>query len=197
MAWKDRNSIYHNIELVREKSNLSGGDLLFLISCSEIIKKDVRKKYNKTLVIHASDLPNGRGWSPHVWQIIEGETPICVSLLEAEDNVDSGDIWHQIKLDIPRHFLFDEINNALFEAELALMDFAVNNMPSVVPREQSTEIKPTYYPKRAPNDSQLDPEKSIKSQFDLIRVCDSERFPAFFELYGKKYAVKLEKIGEK
>lgn len=196
ITWKDKKSENHTIDLVRNKSDLSGGDLLFLISCSEIIKQEEREKYQKTLVIHASDLPRGRGWSPHIWQIIEGENSICVSLLEAEDKVDSGDIWHQIKVDIPKHFLFDEINNALFEAELLLMDFAVNNMQSIVPHKQSAEVEPTYYPKRSPKDSQLDPEQSIKGLFDVMRVCDPERFPAYFELYGKKYAVKLEKIGE-
>lgn len=194
--WKNRNSAHHNIELVRKKSDIPGGDLLFLISCSEIIKREDRNKYNKSLVIHASDLPQGRGWSPHVWQLIEGKSSICVTLLEAEDKVDSGDIWHQVELNIPKHFLFDEINNALFEAELSLMDFAINNIQSIDPHKQSSAITTTYYPKRSSKDSQLDSEKSIKSQFDLIRVCDVERFPAFFELYGHKYAVKLEKIIE-
>ena len=72
---------------------LAGGEILFLVSCNEIIGKDVRDRYMATLVIHASDLPKGRGWSPHIWQIIEGKKEIMVSLLEAEDAVDSGAIW--------------------------------------------------------------------------------------------------------
>jgi len=196
VAWKGRNAANHNIELIRKKSDISGGDLLFLLSCSEIIKKEDREKYNKSLVIHASDLPQGRGWSPHIWQLLDGKSSVCVTLLEAEDKVDSGDIWHQITLNIPKHFLFVEINNALFEAEVSLMDFAVQNMSQIEPYPQSNEVEPTYYPKRSPIDSKLDPKESIQSQFDLIRLCDPERFPAFFELYGEKYTVKLEKIGE-
>jgi methionyl-tRNA formyltransferase len=193
--WIKENFDHHKIELVRKKAEMPGGDLLFLVSCSEIIKKADRQKYKKALVIHASDLPRGRGWSPHVWQIIEGESTLCVTLLEAEDKVDSGDIWHQMNVDIPKHFLFDEINNALFDAELSLMDFALHNFDLVIPQKQSEVIPPTYFAKRVPDDSQIDPELSIKSQFDLIRVCDTERFPAFIEMYGNKYAIKLEKIG--
>lgn len=194
--WINRNCDYHSIELVRKKSEMLGGDLLFLISCTEIIKKEDRQKYKKTLVLHASDLPRGRGWSPHIWQIIEGKTTLSVTMFEAEDNVDSGAIWHQMNVDIPKHFLFDEINNALFEVELSLMDFALQGFDTIVPQKQPAGVKPTYYTKRSPDDSRIDPDQSIRSQFDLIRVCDPERFPAFFEMYGKKYAVKFEVLAD-
>ena len=35
------------------------GDILFLISCLEIIKADLRSRFKHTLVIHESDLPHG------------------------------------------------------------------------------------------------------------------------------------------
>ena len=194
--WINSNCDHHSIELVRKKSEMLGGDLLFLISCSEIIKKEDRQKYKKALVLHASDLPHGRGWSPHVWQIIEGKTTLCVTMLEAEDKVDSGAIWHQMNVDIPKYFLFDEINKTIFEIELSLMDYALQNFDTIVPWKQPTDVKSTYYPKRSPDDSRVDPEQSIRSQFDLIRVCDTERFPAFFEMYGKKYTVKIEVLAD-
>lgn len=28
---------------------------------------------------------------------------------------------------------------------------------------------------------------------DLIRICDPDRFPAYFELHGHKYNIRLEK----
>ena len=71
---------------------LVGGDILFLISCNEPISKDVRALFRATLVIHASDLPLGRGWSPHIWQVLEKKRFIKVTLLEAADLVDSGSI---------------------------------------------------------------------------------------------------------
>ena len=67
------------------------GDILFLVSCSEIVKKDIRMKFRHTLVLHASSLPKGRGWSPHIWEILNGADQIVISLLEAEDKIDSGD----------------------------------------------------------------------------------------------------------
>lgn len=191
--WIGAQELKHQIDLVRSKRELTGGDLLFLISCSELVSKEERDRYDKTLLVHASDLPRGRGWSPHIWQILEGATRICVTLLEAEDKVDSGSIWSQIWVDIPPHALWNEINHAIFEAELELMDFAVTNFGVVRPRAQSAEVAPTYYPRRNEADSALDPAKSIEEQFDLMRVSDPARFPAYFELRGQRYILKLEK----
>ena len=183
----------HQVDLVRSKSELSHGDLLFLISCSEIVSEQDRKPYSKNLVIHASDLPRGRGWSPHIWQIIGGSTVLTLTLLEAANKVDSGDIWKKLQVNVSKDALWDEINHAVFNAELKLMDFAVENFGAIEPQAQSTLVEPTYHSKRSPTDSQVDPKKSIEEQFDLIRVCDPDRFPAYFELHGHKYLIRLEK----
>ena len=192
-SWVAKHQGHHQIDLVRSKSDLSDGDLLFLISCSEIVTGSDRLPYSKTLVIHASDLPCGRGWSPHIWQIIGGATELTLTLLEAADKVDSGAIWKKTKIKIAKDELWDEINHAVFDAELKLMDFAIANFKVIAPVPQPAAIEPTYYPKRTPTDSKIDHEKSIEAQFDIIRVCDPERFPAYFELHGHKYIIRLEK----
>lgn len=194
--WMEKNASSHQIELVRKKKELSGGDVLFLISCSEIISAADRAAYRASLVLHASDLPSGRGWSPHIWQLIEGAEEITLSLLEAEDKVDSGRIWKKLKFKIPQHALWDEINHRLFEAEIALIDLAVGEFDRIQPCEQDSSIIPTYHPRRTPDESQIDPNQGIASQFNKIRVCDPNRFPAFFELHGKKYKLILEKIDD-
>ncbi len=194
--WIKRNQHSFDISLVRSKKELAGGDILFLISCSEIISTNERSLYKASLVLHASSLPQGRGWSPHIWSIIEGASEITLSLLEAEDQVDSGRIWHQIHFPVAAHALWDEINTNLFSAELKLLDYAVQQFSDIQPQEQDSNIEPSYYPRRSPTDSRIDPEKNITSQFDQIRVCDPERFPAYFELYGHHYKLTLEKIND-
>lgn len=194
--WIGRNCNSHEIALVRKKAELAGGDILFLISCAEIVNAEDRAKYRSCLVLHASNLPQGRGWSPHIWQIIEGADEITLTLLEAEDNVDSGRIWKQILFPVPQHALWNELNERLFDAEIELIDFAVQNHDSIDPHPQESEIEPTYYPRRTPEDSRVNPESSIASQFNKIRVCDPQRFPAFFELHGHRYKISLEKIND-
>jgi methionyl-tRNA formyltransferase len=190
--WAEQNNALHEVQLVQRKVELLGGDILFLVSCHEIIGKNIRDSYKATLVIHARDLPQGRGWSPHIWQILEGKNRIPVTLLEAEDQVDSGAIWKQISLSFEGHETYDEINDILFLAELELMDFAVAYFDKVVPRQQD-QREPTFYRKRAPEDSKLDPNRTIAEQFDLIRVADSKRFPAFFDFRGHRYTLSISK----
>lgn len=192
-SWVAKHQL-HQIDLVRSKSELTRGDLLFLISCSEIVSEEDRQPYSKTLVIHASDLPNGRGWSPHIWEIIGGATDLTITLLEAANQVDSGGVWTKLQITVSKGALWDEINHAVFDAELKLMDFAVVNFGVIQPQAQSLLIEPTYYPKRSPGDSKVDVKKSIEDQFNLIRICDPDRFPAYFELHGHKYTIRLEKI---
>ena len=191
-SWAKRRANDFAVELANVKSDLSGGDILFLISCNEIVDVAVRSLYGAALVIHASDLPEGRGWSPHIWQILEGKNHIMVTLLDAEDKIDSGNIWAQRELRLEGHELFDEINSKLFTVELELMDFAVANFGNIVPYEQDVR-KPTYYPKRTPEDSRINPGKTLAEQFDLLRVTDSNRSPAFFDFRGHRYYVQLSK----
>lgn len=195
-AWMNTQQGLHEVELVQRKSELNGGEILFLISCSEIIDAKVRDKYSATFVLHASDLPKGRGWSPHIWEIVNGAEDITLSLLEAEDKVDSGRVWKKLVIPVPKHALWNEINQLLFEAEINLINFAVQNFGTASPILQENTDETSYYPKRTPADSRINVNKSIAEQFDLIRVCDPSRFPAYFEYLGMRYTLKLEKVYE-
>lgn len=190
--WAARRATDHQVELVSETAMLSGGELLLLVSCHEIVGPGLRSRYAATLVVHASDLPEGRGWSPLVWQILAGRQRIAVTLLEAVDAVDGGPIWAQRWLEFEGHELFDEINANLFEAELALLDFAVDQFGLVAPRPQD-ERRATMHRRRTAEDSRLDPEKPLGEQFDLLRVCDPQRYPAFFDYRGHRYLLRIEK----
>lgn len=194
--WARCNVERHHVNLINSAQDCCGGDILFLVSCSEKITKDIRDRYQKTLVLHASDLPVGRGWSPHVWDILDGANHLTLTLLEAEDVIDSGKIWKKEKIDIPKHYDCNEINNALFAAEIRLIDFSINNFESVRPHDQDKSIVTTYRSKRSPENSRIFPERSIIEQFDLLRTCDPDRFPAFFDHLGHRYTLKLEKADE-
>ena len=192
-SWVSKQRAQHSVSLVNKVKELTQpAELLFLISCSELVTKATRSLFKKALVIHASDLPEGRGWSPHIWQVIRGADRFAVTMFEAEDAVDSGAIWAQRWVTLEGHELFDEINAKLFAAELELMDEAVAKFDTIAPRAQDTRA-PTYFPKRTPEDSRLDPNASLASQFEQLRVADPVRFPAFFEYRGKRYYVQLSK----
>lgn len=189
---KSRAKEGHHVALIQDRAQALGGDFLFLVSCSQIVGKETRSRYRATLVLHASDLPRGRGWSPHVWAIVRGASEITVCLLEADDPVDSGAVWLRRRLTLEGHELLAEINSKLFEAELGLMTEAVQRSAAILPEKQAGDAG-EYLVKRTPEHSRLDAEKTLAEQFDLLRVVDSDRYPAFFDFRGHRYLVKIEK----
>lgn len=193
-VWLNNTRHRRTITLVRSRSELTGGDFLFLVSCSELIGVEHRRKYRYTLVLHASDLPKGRGWSPHIWDIIEGGESITLSLIEAEDKVDTGRIWLQRKIPVRKTALWDEVNHLLFTAEIEMMDEALSTYNAIIPHAQDEEKVPTYHPRRTKQNSKIDTLANIKDQFNLIRMCDPQRYPAWFEIEGQKFKLFLEKI---
>lgn len=196
VSWANRHKTNHNVSIYFDIGDVEPADILFLVSCTQIIKQISRANFSHTLVLHASDLPEGRGWSPHIWAILGGAKDITVSLLEADDIVDNGVIWAKKRFSVPDHALYDEINTALFETELELMDEAVrqvsNGLP--VPLLEQTQRPSSWYPKRKPVDSEIDPAFPIAKQFDTIRVADPKRYPAFFSFRGHRYVVTLTKV---
>jgi len=195
-SWALAQAGTHKVEIIQSKDQIKGGDMLFLISCSEIIAASERWQYKFCLVLHASDLPKGRGWSPYIWEIARGAEFITLCLLEVESKIDSGRIWKKISIIVPKDALWNEINHLLFTAEVEMIDYAVQHFAKVQPQTQVNTDQATYFPKRTPTDSKIDVNKSIAEQFNLIRVCDPKRFPAHFDHLGKRYILKLEKLNE-
>jgi len=186
-TWKEKQiAANHDVQFIYDKKDLAGGDVLFLVSCSQLIKDEDRQRYHAVLVLHASDLPKGRGWSPHIWSIVNGKSEITLCLLEASEPVDSGDVWLRKKIIFEGHELLPEINDKLFYAELELMSEAVEAFDKITPEPQAGDPG-LYMVKRTPEDSRIDPSKTIVEQFDLLRVVDSERYPAFMDYLGNRY----------
>ncbi len=63
-------------------------DFCFCLSYGRLVSNQTRAGFRHTLVVHASDLPHGKGWSPLSWQILEGKHSIPLTLFEAAESVD-------------------------------------------------------------------------------------------------------------
>lgn len=196
LRWReDMTAAGHDVTLCSDRSQLVGGDLLFLVSCSQIIREPERNRFRASLVLHASDLPAGRGMSPHIWAILGGASKITVCALEVRDPVDSGDVWLRTAFELEGHELLPEINERLFAAELDLMTRVVGSagMLSAVAQHGEPE-KPLR--RRTSEDSRIDPTRPLADQFDLLRVVDNDRYPAFFDHRGHRYILRIEKAPE-
>lgn len=163
--------------------------LVFILSYHQILSSEFLQQHRHNLVIHASNLPKGKGWSPLFWQVLEGSNEIVFTLFSADTCVDSGDIYLQKTLYLKGMELYEELRDkqAKMCQEMCLEFLA--SYPYIAPKKQ--EGKESFYPKRTPKDSELDITKSLQSQFNLLRIVSNEEFPAFFYKDGKKFILKI------
>lgn len=181
-------------KLCRSHDEVMMDGIAFYLGCVKITPPDLLEKNYKNLVVHESALPEGRGFSPLTWHILDGELIIPITLLEAVEEVDSGNIIYQDELIFEGHELIAELRaaQALKTVELCMRYIAEESPP--VGQEQVGEA--TFFERRRPLDSRLDVDKTIAEQFDLLRVVDNEKYPAFFEYRGEFYRLQIEKFGK-
>lgn len=177
--------------LCRSHDDVTGGGIAFYLGCIKITPPGVLGRNHRNLVVHASDLPRGRGFSPLTWQIIGGIDDIPVCLLEAVDEVDAGNVVYRERIGYQGHELIEEMREMLGRRQIDLcLRFLAEPFPP--PGEPQTgEI--SKFERRRPADSELDPHRTIAEQFNLLRTVDNDRYPAFFGLHGHRYKISITK----
>lgn len=193
---KGLQSKINNSKLFFDHSEINESfDIVFILSYHKIIEKKYIDKNKHNIVIHGSSLPQGKGWAPMFWQILEGKNSIPFTMFEVNEDVDSGDIYMQKVLHLNGYELNDELRKkqAVHTVEMCL-EFIKDYDKYKIPMKQNGDE--TFYNKRTVKDSELDIEKSIKEQFNLLRIVDNKNYPAFFYKDGKKYIVKIEESNE-
>lgn len=183
----------HDVSIVSKHSDVQQGDILILLGCNRIFKNLSLNKHN--LIIHESDLPKGRGMSPFTWQILEGKEEITITLLEATEALDAGVYYDKVSVKLEGTELVEDWRKLQYKATIQLITGFLKRYPNVQGMEQAGS--PTFYRKRTISDSKLDVEMSLRSQFNLLRVVDNERYPAWFEIEGSRYKLSIEKMNDK
>ena len=184
----------HQVSWVHDAAALPAGDICFYLSYGRIVGPELLARYRNNLIVHESDLPKGRGWSPLTWQVLEGADSICVTLFEAADAVDSGLIYLQEKIELRGNELVDDFRRLQAEATFRLCKSFVADYPQPLNKSRPQAGESNYYRRRLPADGQLDPDKTLRGQFNLLRVSDNQRYPAWFEVVGTKYSLYIEKV---
>ena len=190
---RELRALGHSALCLHRFDRVNSYDFVFLLSCQEIIKKEHLRLNRHNLVVHASALPQGKGWSPLTWQILEGKSRIPVTLFEAAEHVDAGCIYLQEEVRFDGTELIDEVRAAVGEATCSLCLAFVRDYPHILQRAREQEGVESFYPRRRPEDSRLDLDQTLRTQINLLRVVDNERYPAFFDWKGKRYRLLIQK----
>lgn len=172
-----------------DASGIKGCEIVFILGYTTILPLDFLKRNKLNLIVHESDLPAGKGFSPVQWQVLSGKTNIPVCLLEAAEKVDSGDIILRTEMQLNGDELWSEIRQKQAQVTIKLIEQFLEAYPRFSRTPQSGNE--TYFEKRSEKDDELNVQKSIAELFNQLRVADNERFPAFFRMHGKKYYLKI------
>lgn len=170
----------------------SGFDVLFILGYTKILSNHFLSLNSLNLLVHESALPKGKGFSPVQWQVIDGINEIPVCLIEAVNPVDSGDIFAMTKIKLNGDELLPEIRRSQAIATKNLIVSFLKKYPAISKYPQAGES--TFYRKRETEDDRLDPDKTIREQFNQLRVADNNLYPSYFEINGAKYVIYINKI---
>ena len=185
---KSKNYVF---KISKNYKKIKKQNVVFILNYTKILPKSFLIQNRLNLVVHASNLPKGKGFAPIQWQIIEGKSEITLSLVEAVEKVDSGDIFLQTKISFDGSELYEEIREKQAKAVIKIINDFLNSYPQYN-RKKQFGIE-SFYPRRKPEDGELDISKSIEANFNLLRVGNNDAWPSFFYYKGKKYILKIFK----
>ena len=177
------------VSLIHDQNQAKAGEISFLLSCSKIVGNEFLEKFDHNIVVHASDLPQGKGFTPMKWQILEGKNEIVLTLFEAVEQVDVGPYYMKETIVFGGTELLDEIQKIMGEKIIDMCErYAAEPEKFYAQRQQGEE---SFYERFSEADDEIDIDRTIREQFNHFRIADNERFPLWFMYQGKKYYIKF------
>lgn len=146
--------------------------------------------------LHASLLPEYRGAAPIQWALINGETETGITTFFLNENIDTGNIILQKRIQIREDDDFGSLYDVLsvMGAELVLKTVTLIDYGNVFVHEQEAEMI-TPAPKITKEICRIDWNKSAAEIYNLVRGL-SPAPGAHFTYKGKIYKVFKTKINE-
>jgi methionyl-tRNA formyltransferase len=175
---------------------IPGNDIAFLLSYEKLVGPEILRRSRNNIVVHASELPKGKGMSPMTWQVLEGCNTIPLTLFEAVEALDAGPVYLRDVVHFKGNELLSEMQMLLGKKIVQMCSAFVGQWPAILERGAPQIGESTFYRRRSAEDSKLDPHKSIAEQFNLLRVVDNEQYPAFIDWMGRRYILRIESVNE-
>ena len=178
-------------KISKNPNNIKNQNIVFPLSYTRILPVSFLQKNELVLIAHPSKLPKDKGFAPLQYQILRNKNKVYISLIKATKEVDAGLIYFQNYFMLNGTELSDEIRNIQGIQFLNIIKKFLIKYPKVKSKKQIG--KGNFNKRRYPKDSQLDINKTIKQQFNHLRINDNELYPSFFYCKGQKYIIKVFK----
>lgn len=173
-----------NVKLINDISP----DVILVIGWSQLLKNPILKIPKIGIIgSHPTELPKFRGRAPIPWSIIKNIKESALTLFWIQEGTDNGPIIEQQK------FLISDDDDAstLYEKITKLgKTMVVKNLEQIkkgkitkILQDESKFIE--SWPKRTPNDGQIDWKKTAKKIHTLIRA-STHPYPGAYTYFKKK-----------
>lgn len=176
------------------KSLKKSNDIIFYLGYDKLVSAKYLSLSQINLVVHESDLPKDKGWSPVTWGVLKGKNQFIATLFKPDERVDSGNFFLKKRFIIHKDCLIDEIRKKQFGVTKLLINEFLRKYPKILQKEIKQKGKSNFLKKRTPKDSKININKSLRSQFDHLRTLDAKRYPGWFILRGKKFKISIDKF---
>jgi methionyl-tRNA formyltransferase len=180
-----------NVELSFSLRKFKFNQHLFVLGYTRII--DIKNvNFKNKFLIHESNLPKGRGHSPLKHQILyQKKKKITLCLIRLEEKIDSGNILMRDNINIKKTDIYDEIKEKQFDKTLEMINKYIKKNGKFYEKKQAGN--PTYFRKLNIKDDEINPNLTLKSQFDKLRITNYRKHPNFFFINKEKIYIKIFK----
>lgn len=178
-------------KISKKPNSIINQDIVFALSYTKILTENFLLKNKLNLVVHSSKLPEDKGFSPVVNQVLKGKNIIDVSLIEIVKKVDTGDIFLRDKFKLNHTDLSKDIREKQATATLKIIKKFLLKYPNIKKRRQLG--RGNFNKRRNALSNKLDIDKSIRSQINILRIADNENYPCFFKYKKKIFKLKIYK----
>jgi methionyl-tRNA formyltransferase len=178
-------------KISKNPNNINKQNIVFPLSYTKVLPESFLKRNELVLIAHSSKLPNDKGFAPLQYQVLRNRNKIYMSLIDAAKKVDTGKIYLQNSFFLNGTELSNEIRNIQGVQILKILKKILLKYPNIKSKKQKGNGN--FNKRRHPKDSELNINKTIKQQFNFLRICDNDIYPAHFFYKKNKYILKIYK----
>ena len=148
----------------------------------------IKKPKHGIYCFHESPLPEGRGHAPIQWSLLNKRNNLTISMFKIDEGVDTGLLCYQYNVPINKMDTYKILEN---KRQIGLQECFKSFL------EEVKDGLGNYQTKRSPKHSELSKKNyNIEDLWDSIRMCDNDKFPAFFKINDKKVILKYEVVDD-
>ena len=181
----------YNFKITKNSKSIKNQDIVFPICYTKILPNNFLNTNKLVLIVHPSKLPKNKGFAAIQHEILKNKNNISVTMIKAEKKPDSGPICLEDYFNLDGTELIGEIRRKQSTTYLRIINNFLNQYPKVSFRRQKS--KENFLKRRTSKDSELNINKSIKDQFNHLRINDNDLYPSFFYYKKIKYLLKIFK----